>query len=368
MNTVVEILAWMLALGAVLFSIRFLHKGETLKAFQSLCCASALVIVAIVVLHSADLTFEKIVCWAFAGVFSYLSFRFLEKDKGAEAFVVFAVSVACLFAGFSSVQALLRTELISIFVKDIKSYGEKVDEFQVTLARMQSDTLTNQDELRILQKDIVKQQDGAKRSYNDISKLQRELATAQSNSALQYRTNLALQKNLEAFAIILERQTLSNETMQLNLDAAQTRLQTQEQQIGDVQHTVAHVFDNMKEVGLNTSDSNKVAFVHLGKDTVLAGFILPDMPVSHSIEAWRQGPNLSTTSLLPTTIGQGNCTIMIFVTGRMDSFKDNEFTFRYVKDTVNSNVLYQSISAISNRLFVDTNLIPLPFTNYGSTN
>jgi hypothetical protein len=365
-NTFIHVLAWILAAGAICFTFSFLSKNEILKAFQSFCFASALFILGIVVERDANLNVEKLVCWVFGGFFLYLAFRFLEKDKGAEAFVVFFVAVGCLVAGFSSVQGFLKTELISTFVKSINSYGEKVDDFQLTLVRMQNDTTTNQEQLRILQKDIVKQQEEAKQRYKEIGNLEMTLSNAQTQIAAQSKTNFSLEESLTALGKKLEGQMLTNQAIQTNLEVAQSKLDDQQHQIGDVQHTVAHLFENMEEVIMRPSESNRVAVVHLGNDAMLVGFVMPDMPIRNSIDCWRQLPDFSSVQILPGMQGRGNFVLALFVGNDTNQLKDNQFIFRYVKDTVNTDLWYRAISSVSNRFLLDGNVFSLPYTNYGS--
>src|SRR5579872_1083181 len=356
MNAFIEILAWILAAVSLCFSFWFLSKKEATRAFQSFCLMSLLVILAVVVGQSSRLSVENIACWTFAGFLLYLSFKFLQQGKSAEAFVIFPVAVGCFVVGLSSVQALIKTEILGTIVKTLTSYGEKVDGYQTSLIQMRNETFTNQQALKTVQKDIVGQQQIAERTYSDITKLAAKLNDAEARITMEHQTNLALNetnlalhKKLAGIEQRIQKQIVTNDAVQARLEQTEARLSSQEADIGSVRQTLAHLYENTVQTNIPSTDSNRVAVVHLSKETLGVGVLLPEMPISNSIEAWRQGPNFDMHSLAAVTGGRGNFVMLNFVGGTNESVITGQtFIFKYVRNTTEPDLWYRSLSVSNN--------------------
>lgn len=296
---------------------------------------------------------ERIACWCLGVTLLFFAVAFLKEDEKSYSFACLLIAALFCMCGQLWVQRFLENGLVGTFNLKVNAFQQTLDDYRQQLGQMQSENITNQRQLNILQKDIVTQQ--------------KIIADAESKIADQYKETSRLQDKLTSAEDKITHQIAANETIQASLEEAQVKLTNQETQLKNVENTVAHIYDNMKAIELSVTNTNAVAMVHLGKNAIMLGFILPDVPVPNSIEVWRQAPSRDTMYLLPevTPLRTINFNYQIFTGSDFDDYQNNIFFFKYVRDPVATERPYRTITTTNNRFVLDGHILNVPHPDYG---
>ena len=144
-------------------------------------------------------TLEQIIAYVVAFGLLILAFRLAHKDKFKSCLVVAVLAFVACFSAQSWFQGLFKTEIISRAFSTLEGYGKKLDEFQSTTAKMRTELadhqtaidknqkeLANQQMLiRTAQTNIAAQQGSITSQYAQIAQIQAKLASAQTNIVAQ---------------------------------------------------------------------------------------------------------------------------------------------------------------------------------------
>ncbi|SRR6266496_6289186 len=88
---------------------------------------------------------ERIVCYIAAAAFFYLTFRLVKRNRNtwliSASLILAFLSFLCSLSWF---QGVFKTHIISVVYSTLETYGNKLDEFQKTTARMQVELTTQQ--------------------------------------------------------------------------------------------------------------------------------------------------------------------------------------------------------------------------------
>ena len=188
-----------------------------------------------------NLSAEQLLCWCFALLFFGVAIYFVHEKALPYAFALSLISVFCCFCGFSSVQALLKTHMLWVVTDTLKSYGDKIDNFQNTIADMNQRLAAKQAELETNQLKFVA----------EINRQKEELKAVQVRIH-ESETNIVNQQS------DITNQFLKISIVQSGLEAAQTNLTAQELKLSDVEYWVQNLYANMTTERLTLSDTNHI--------------------------------------------------------------------------------------------------------------
>ncbi len=271
-----------------------------------------------------DLSLEQFVCWGFGFAFLILAVYFAHKDSLAYAFVILLISVFACFCGLSGVQALLKTHLLWQVTSTLQSYGEKIDNYQKTVADMHQSLSQQQFELSSNQLILSKGQDEFKVQIADVekrlSKQQDKIADAAANVSSQQS------------AITNQFQQIS--TLQNQLLATTTNLDSQTKKLSDIEYWVDNLYDKTTNVTFSVADTNNVLFISNTNGAIAYIVRLNHVPIKGSVEM----TIVDASSRYPTRLFATEFLKNMFW-GDLYSFDTNTltFSFHYVVDSRETN-------------------------------
>ena len=175
-------------IAALILGVVFLYKSFSFSKKSEHCLSPVLLIMSAIFFFCAlfhvegllkRLMLEQIACWTVAICFLVAAFRFLQREKISLAFTVFIVAAIFFFCSLSGVQSLLKTGMLSTFTAELVKYGDKLDEFQLSIANMREN--------------LADQQSQIEKQQTVISAAQLEVAMQQTNVTGQTERILSLQ-------------------------------------------------------------------------------------------------------------------------------------------------------------------------------
>jgi hypothetical protein len=279
----------------------------------------------------SDLSLEQFVCWGFAFAFLLLAVYFAHKDSLAYAFVILLISVFAGFCGLSGVQALLKTHLLWEVSSALKSYGEKIDRYQVMVADMQQTLSEQQFTLKTNQLALSASQDEFKIQIADVEK---RLSKQQSKIEEAETGVFSQQSN-----ITNQFQKISK--LQSELSTAQTNLSFQEEKLTNVANLVDMLYSGAITENLSDSDTNNVIILNLGGVQKVI-FKLRFAPIPNSIQAIAETSN-GQIPIFPDMQQYKNILIVNFANAYD---LHGLFSIRYVRDN-RENLLCKSILSVN---------------------
>ena len=252
-----------------------------------------------------------------------LTFRLVHKDKFAFAFFVFIAALASFLLTATWFQGLMKTGVISSVVSTLKLYGNRLDNFQETVASMEVELTSHQNQIRTQQGALSDQEAKIKVAQTEISNQQTSIGK-QQDAINTHQTSIANQ-----YQRIAE--------IQNSLAFAQTNLDKQEKQIEDVAFLVKNIFSKTVTDSFNGCDSNHVSRVD-GGDVQRIVFKLDRVPIANSVQGLFSENGQGQSPMLPDITQHKNVLIANF-TGNWDSWKNKTFSLRYVQDTRETNLI-----------------------------
>jgi hypothetical protein len=288
------------------------------------------------------LTMEQYLCWGFGFLFLCVAVYFIHEKALAYGFVLTLISVVCCFCGFSSVQSFLKTEMLWMVTDTLKSYGDKIDNYQATVVDIQSRLSARQGELETNQTNLLA---NLNRQWNELNAIQGKIRQAQT-SILGQQSDITNQY----YKISL---------VQSNLALAETNIDAQQKQLSDVQSLVNTLFSNTEYEDLSGSDSNSVAILNKGGYQQVI-FKLRKAPVPNTIQGIAYGGDMiGQTPLFPNMFQFVNIVAMKYAQGL--NLHDVTFNFRYIADNRQTNLVHTMMVTGTNSVSFDGQQYQLNF-------
>lgn len=286
------------------------------------------------------LTVEQYLCWGFGFLFLCLAIYFVHEKALAYGFAVSIIAVISCFCGFSSVQSFLKTQMLWMVTDTLKSYGDKLDNYQATVVDIQKRLSAKQEEFESNQMVLVMKMNDQKKELDTIQAKIREAETnifgQQSDITNQYGRIFLLQSDLVS---------------------AQTNLDVQERKISDIESLVDTLFSNTEYENLSGSDTNKVAILNLGGVQQLI-FKLEYAPVPNTVQVVAMGGGIFGQIPFLPQMGQAANLLMTRYVSGVD-LKGATFSFRYIKDNRSTNLIHSMTITGTNSVSLDG--FPLKF-------
>ena len=285
------------------------------------------------------LTIEQYLCWGFGFLFLCLAIYFVHEKALAYGFALSIIAVISCFCGFSSVQSFLKTQMLWMVTDTLKSYGDKIDNYQATVVDIQKRLSAKQEEFESNQIVLVTKMNEQKKELDYIQAKIREAETSifvqQSDITNQYSKIFSLQSDI-AFA-------------QTNIDA-------QQQKLSDVESLVKILFSNTEYENLPADDTNRVAVLNLGGVQQLV-FKLSYAPVPNTVLLVARGGSIGQITFLPQIQQTANLLTAKYISGV--DLKPVTFSFRYIKDTRQANIVHNMVITGTNSVSLDG--VPVKF-------
>lgn len=280
------------------------------------------------------LTSEQLLCWGFAFLFLLVAVYFAHKGSLAYAFVILLMSIFCCFSGFSSVQALLKTHMLWLVTDSLKSYGEKIDNYQNTVADIQNRMSKRQTEFESNQTKLVIQINNYQKRLNEvqeqIGKAEHTVLTQQSEITNQFQKISSVQSGLAT---------------------VQTNIYTQQEKLTNIESLVNVLFSNTQDEEFGGFDTNKVLILNLGGIQQVI-FKLNFAPVPNTVQAIMSGGSiLGQMPILPNMAQIRNILSTRFQNGM--ELRGAKFHFRYIKDIRETNLVQHITQLSTNVVFLD---------------
>ena len=252
-----------------------------------------------------SLNAEQVLCWCFGLMFLGVAIYFVHEKALAYAFALSVISVFCCFCGFSSVQGLLKTHMLWLVTDTLKSYGDKIDNFQTTMAEMQKRLATKQAELETNQMVFVA----------ELKSVQTKIQDAETNIFFQQSD---ITNQFQKISVV-----------QSGLEMAQTNLATQQAKISDVEYWVQNLYDKVQEESYSTTDTNHICFVNMTNGGTFIIIRLEHTPISGSVQAYAKDNHGIAENRLAKTQFLGN--LVCYSLFQYD-MNNTQIAFRYVED------------------------------------
>lgn len=200
------------------------------------------------------ITPEIFVCWVFAsGCFGFAILLLKEKEIGYS-LLTLLISTFAVFCSLSGVQSLLKTHLLWQVTTSLKDYGDKLDQFQASVATMEEN--------------LRHQEDTNNTTQHELAKLGQQISTAQSNLNNQQKTNYATQSELQRLTDSIQRAQANLEHQEETNRRTQGKLAELEPQLSEAmikintdQNNIETQFGQIKGLAseVKTAQSNLVA-------------------------------------------------------------------------------------------------------------
>ena len=265
-----------------------------------------------------SISIEQCLCWGFGFLFLLAAVYFVHKQALAYGFVVVIFAVCSCFCGLSSVQSLLKTHMLWMVTDSLKSYGDKIDTYQTTVAEIQERLSNKQSELESNQLALIKQ----------ITDQKRELDAVQSKIR-EAETNIIGQQS----DITNQYQKIS--LMQSDLKITETNLDAQENKISDVTYWVQNLFDRQRQETFSIADTNSLRLI-VRTNSFYCIVRLKEIPLNNSVEFLVMDNNSKFPQPGKSVISQRN---IVVSQGLVQFDRDTlNVTVKYVADARDTNV------------------------------
>ncbi len=264
------------------------------------------------------LTLEQYLCWGFGLLFLLLAAYFIHEKALAYAFAVSLIAVFSCFCGFSSVQALLKTHMLWMVTDSLKSYGDKIDTYQTTLADIQKRLSEKQNEFESNQTVLITQ----------INKQKKELDAVQSKIR-DSETNIIGQQ------IDITNQYKKILLMQSALTSAQTNLDAQQTKLSDVEYWVQNLYQKTKYETFSINNTKSCYCIPQTNGSLIFLTRLQYVPIDGSIEVFAKDDSSRMESRIYTPEG-----ILNILKFNLFNYDSNSITLsvHYVADIRQTNI------------------------------
>jgi hypothetical protein len=322
MNTFGLILAYFLCL--IFIGLTFFHTkekrfriGGMFGAFAFGCFIVAQLVGHITPTLVGDLTLEQILCWGFALLFLGAAIYFIHKQALPYGFALSIISIFCCFCGFSSVQALLKTHMLWTVTETLKTYGDKIDNYQKINAELQKSLTAKQNELVTNQFLFVAEMNIQK---EELKAIQTKIAESEVDII---RQQLAITNQFSTLSVV-----------HTELLTAQTNIDSQTKKISDVEYWVQHLYQKMTTETFSVTDTNHLLYENTTDGHARYFIRLSNVPISGSVEMFaRDHTSLGEIRLKPTQYVKNISQMGLY---RFDT-NTTTLTFRYIADNRETN-------------------------------
>ena len=150
-----QVFGYVFAAASIYLAFLFLSKKQF--RWSGACVTFAFVAFVLIQLFGNgvfgphDISTEQIICWLFAAGFLSLAVYFAHKGSLPYAFAIVIMAAFAGFAGLSGVQSFLKTHILWQVTSTLKTYGEKIDQFQTSVLEMRKELTEQQKSLTINQ-------------------------------------------------------------------------------------------------------------------------------------------------------------------------------------------------------------------------
>jgi hypothetical protein len=271
-----------------------------------------------------NVTLEQVLCWVVGLAFFCFAGYMVKKNHVSYGFIAFLVSAFTCFCGLSGVQAFLKTHMLWRVTSSLKSYGDKLDEFETNVIVMQLDLKNQQATNHAQGAELQNVQNSIHVAISQLNSQQKQITT-------QYNRLFAIDNDV---------------------NIAITNLAGQKQQLTNVQSLVDTLYAATVTETLHGTDTNNVVIVQDFGNVKRVAFLLQHPAIPNSIHGVVYGGMLPSASPLLAIHNYLNCFLCNFMILKGESVRDRTYEFQYLQDTRQTNQAHE-LTVETNGFIVD---------------